>query len=545
MIVGGVLGALGLAVLVVAHGRAVRLAALGAVVVGGALLFVTLRPEGNDALLAVTAVVGVAAAVGLAALFLRWPWLLPMAALACAPARVPVKVGGEEASLLLPLYAVVIAGVLALAWELFRGNGRARELGPLAWPLAAFIAWAGVSLLWSDGARQGAVSLAAFYLPFGLLALMLARLPWQRRWLKALALQLIAMAVVFAGIGIYQWLTRDVFWNPKVIIGNVYAPFYRVNSLFWDPSIYGRFLVVAILVALVAVLYGDRRDSIAAAVTVVALWIGLVFSFSQSSFVALVAGVLGAIALFVGATRGGCARARGPRSARRRLRGAVRARGDPRQHRPCDGEPLDARDGRPAHRRRPPSRGRRARRVQERVRRAGRLPCGGPGAGGVAQHAGHRRGGTRRPGPAPVRLACRDRALAPVPPCLAELRGPRFALLRARAARDPRPLALLQRVLRGPDELEPARPERARLRLAKQHARESGPLERQVEAEREEHERVGGDEHDRDLEAVDESFPTTVSAPAVTQRPWRRGATGTAPGRAAARRRPCTTNMNA
>ena len=59
MIVGGVFGALALAVLVVAHGRAVRLAALGAVVVGGAMLFVTLRPEGNDALLAVTAVVRV------------------------------------------------------------------------------------------------------------------------------------------------------------------------------------------------------------------------------------------------------------------------------------------------------------------------------------------------------------------------------------------------------------------------------------------------------------------------------------------------------
>ena len=315
------------------------------------MLVVTLRPEGNDALLAVAAVVGGAAAVGLAALFLRWPWLLPMAALACAPARVPVKVGGEEASLLLPLYAVVIAGVLALAWELFRGNGRARELGPLAWPLAAFIAWAGVSLLWSDGARQGAVSLAAFYLPFGLLALMLARLPWQRRWLKALTLQLIAMAVVFAGIGIYQWLTRDVFWNPKVIIGNVYAPFYRVNSLFWDPSIYGRFLVVAILVALVAVLYGDRRDSIVAALTVVALWIGLVFSFSQSSFVALVAGVLGAIALSWERRSVVALGLAVARLARRRLRRAVGARGDPRQHRPCDGKPVDARDGRPAHRR--------------------------------------------------------------------------------------------------------------------------------------------------------------------------------------------------
>jgi len=96
---------------------------------------------------------------------------------------------------------------------------------------------------------------------------------------------------------VYQWVTRDVFWNPKVIVANAYAPFYRVNSLFWDPSIYGRFLVIAILVALVIALYGARRDAIVAALAVVGLWVGLVFSFSQSSFVALVAGVVGAIAL--------------------------------------------------------------------------------------------------------------------------------------------------------------------------------------------------------------------------------------------------------
>ena len=296
MIVGGVLGALGLAVLVVARARELRLSALGATLAGGAILVVTLRPEGNDRLLLVAGVVGCAAAVGLAALFLRWPWLLPMAALVCAPARVPVKVGGEEANLLLPLYVVMVAGTLALGRELLKRNGRARELGPLAWPLAAFLGWAGLSLLWSEGARQGAVSLAAFYLPFALLALLLSRLPWSRRWLKALTIQLVAMAGLFAGIGVYQWVTRDVFWNPKVIVANAYAPFYRVNSLFWDPSIYGRFLVIAILVALVIALYGARRDAIVTALAVVGLWVGLVFSFSQSSFVALMVGVLVAAA---------------------------------------------------------------------------------------------------------------------------------------------------------------------------------------------------------------------------------------------------------
>jgi putative inorganic carbon (HCO3(-)) transporter len=297
VIVGGVVGALGLAVLIVARPRLLRLAGLAATAAGGAVLVVTLRPEGNDVLLAVAGVAGAGVAVVLGAVFVRWPWLLPMAALACAPARVPVKVGGEEASLLLPLYVVVAGGTVALAWELWRGNARGRELGPLAWPLAAFLAWAGVSLLWSDGARQGAVSLAAFYLPFGLLALMVARLPWRRRWLDALAIELLAMGAVFAGIGAYQWLTRDVFWNPKVIVSNAYAPFFRVNSVFWDPSIYGRFLVIAILVALVIALYGARRDSIYAGVAIVGLWVGLLFSFSQSSFVALMAGLLGAVAL--------------------------------------------------------------------------------------------------------------------------------------------------------------------------------------------------------------------------------------------------------
>jgi putative inorganic carbon (hco3(-)) transporter len=297
VIAGGIVAALGLACVIVLRGRLLRLAALAATLAGGAALLVTLRPEGNDAVIALAATAGVPVAAALAVVFLRWPWLLPMVALACAPARVPVKIGGEEASLLLPLYVVVAGGVAAFAWELVRGGPPSRELGPLGWPLAAFLAWAGVSLLWSDGPREGAVSLAAFYLPFGLLALMLARLPWLRRWLTALTVQLLAMASVFAAIGVYQWITRDIFWNPRVIVSNAFAPFFRVNSVFWDPSIYGRFLVVAIVVALVVALYGARRDAIVASITIVGLWVGLVFSFSQSSFVALVAGVLGTVVL--------------------------------------------------------------------------------------------------------------------------------------------------------------------------------------------------------------------------------------------------------
>src|SRR5262249_52323176 len=70
---------------------------------------------------------------------------------------------------------------------------------------------------------------------------------------------------------------------------------YRVNSVFYDPSIYGRFLVLAILASLVIVLYTRRsRLAVSLAVVIAATWIGLFFSFSQSSFVTLVVGVLAA-----------------------------------------------------------------------------------------------------------------------------------------------------------------------------------------------------------------------------------------------------------
>jgi putative inorganic carbon (HCO3(-)) transporter len=295
--VAGPLGCAGLALLLVAPRRWQRLAALGLWGLGLFLLAVYLAPSGHTAALAGAAVLGVAATGAGAALLLRWPWLLALATLACVPARIPVTIEGDESNLLLPLYGIVGAAALALAWELLRGDERARELGTAAWPLALFVAWTGLSLTWTGDLRQGSIGLAAFYLPFGVLALCLARLPWSRRWLTALYGELVLMALVFAAVGVYQWVTRDVFWNPKVIVGNAYAPFFRVNSVFWDPSIYGRFLVVAIVVSLVLVLHGaTQRVALAAGTVIVLAWAGLVFSFSQSSFAALMAAVIVAAA---------------------------------------------------------------------------------------------------------------------------------------------------------------------------------------------------------------------------------------------------------
>jgi putative inorganic carbon (hco3(-)) transporter len=296
--VGGPVAAAGLALLLLAPRRELRLAGLAAWALGCAVLAYYLAPHGHRPLLVAAVAAAAVPAAGAAALLLRWPWLLALAALACVPARIPVTVGSTEANLLVPMYGVVAAAALALAWQLARGDERARELGPLALPLAAFALWSGLTLAWGQDLRQGAIELLAFYLPFGLLAVSLARLPWRREWLGATWVLLAGMAVVFAAIGVYQYETRDVFWNPKVLVANQYAPFYRVNSVFWDPSIYGRFLVVAILASLVLIVHGASRRLVnAAAAAVMAAWIGLIFSFSQSSFVSLVIGV-GVVAWF-------------------------------------------------------------------------------------------------------------------------------------------------------------------------------------------------------------------------------------------------------
>ncbi len=295
----GVIGSAGLAALYLGTTRSARLAGLVAWAAALGVLGVYLLPDLSRSRLAAAAVGGLVVSVGMAVLLRRWPYLLALATLACIPLRLPVDIGSDEVNLLLPLYAVIGGLALALGWSLLRGDDRSRELGPVALPLAAFVGWTGLSLVWAVDVRRGAILLGAFLLPFGLLALGFARLPWRGRWLTWLWSGLVATALAYALVGGYQWLTRDVFWNPSVKVFNAYAPFFRVNSVFWDPSVYGRYLTVAILASLAGIVLGGVRGWRVAGLyaVVVATWLGLLISFSQSSFVALAAGIVVAVAV--------------------------------------------------------------------------------------------------------------------------------------------------------------------------------------------------------------------------------------------------------
>jgi O-antigen ligase len=261
------------------------------------MLGIAIAPDERPALLAGGVLAAVVIAVALAGAYRRQPWLLPLLALACVPARVGIHVGSAGSKLLVPLYVVIGGAAAALAWGLARDEHPARELGLAAWPLAAFLAWTGLSLAWSQDVHAGAIELLAFYLPFTILALCLARLPWRRLGVRLLYVEVTLMALAFAALGLYQYDTREIFQNPKVIVSNAYAPFFRVNSVFWDPSVYGRFLVLAIVASVVVTMLSRSPAPALAAAAIVVCWIGLLISFSQSSFAALLVAV--AVAAYV------------------------------------------------------------------------------------------------------------------------------------------------------------------------------------------------------------------------------------------------------
>ncbi len=233
--------------------------------------------------------VGVVAVVLGAIPLVRYPEIVPVVLLAVAPFRIPVELGEEEAFLLLPLYLVLAASALALAYRTLRGDRPTPPPFLLALPLAALVAFSATSYLWTWDERAGAIALAFFVFPFTAGFAVVARAPLAAWLPRALAVTLVSLGALFAAIGIWQAQTRTLFFARDVAVANAYTTFFRVTSLFKDPSLYGRYLIVPIVVLLVVILLrrGRAVEWVAAAAAAAFLFWGLFYSYSQSSFVAL------------------------------------------------------------------------------------------------------------------------------------------------------------------------------------------------------------------------------------------------------------------
>ena len=283
--------------MLLARGRAHLLVLPGFALLGLATLGLAWALVGDDDLeLLLTRPAGLALiAVGLVAVVLgaiplvRYPAIAPVALLAVAPFRIPIGLGEEEAFLLLPLYLVLASTVVALAYRMLRGERRPDLPLLLALPLAALVVFTAASYLWTWDERAGAIALAFFVFPFTAGIAVVARAPLAAWLPRALLGTLVGLGAVFAAIGIWQAQTRTLFFARDVEVANAYTTFFRVTSVFKDPSLYGRYLVVPIAILLVAVLLrrGRTVEWVAAAGACAFLFWGLFYSYSQSSFVAL------------------------------------------------------------------------------------------------------------------------------------------------------------------------------------------------------------------------------------------------------------------
>ncbi len=236
------------------------------------------------------AVVGIVGLVVAAGLIYRWPWLYLLAVVATAPARVPFHVGKTDANLLVPLYVVIAAGAAATAYELVRRRDPARGTGWIGMTVVAFVGWSAISMAWSVDTHHGAIEMLFFYLPFGLMVARLAQLEINVDALRgALTVQTV-LAIVFATVALGQELTHHIFWNPGIQVENTYKSFFRVNSLFWDASIYARFMAVTIVLLAGVAIHRKASPWLLALMTY--LFLGMYVSYSQSGYLALAVGTL-------------------------------------------------------------------------------------------------------------------------------------------------------------------------------------------------------------------------------------------------------------
>lgn len=249
------------------------------------------NPTAVGILLAVILLAGTVAVI----VVVRYPmvWLALLAV--TMPIRLPVKLGSLSANLLIPLYVVIGIGFVAAIVRARRGS--MPHVTTSRWitlPLTVFVALTFVSMLWTSDWTEATSKLVFFYVPF-LLLFHLVTMWWGLvgHRLRLMAATTVAVGVLAAVVALVQFLTRSIWWNSTLQQGNNYNRFFRTNGIFFDPNILGRFLALAIVIAVAYLAVTDERVQMAVvAVAIVILTAGLVVTFSRSSALMLMVGLM-------------------------------------------------------------------------------------------------------------------------------------------------------------------------------------------------------------------------------------------------------------
>lgn len=286
---------------------------------------------------AVGGVLVLAALLILAAVIARRPWLVAPLVVLTLPVRIPISTGGTTSNLLIPLYAVLAAGTLAyIGTELgiWRVRGQvglpagSQESGPATlgsatpgaptpgsvtpgapslgsamlgspaalWMerlLAAYVVLYAVQASYSLDFQPALQQVVFFYVPFTLGYCLLRALRWDARLVRMCLLLAAALALVFAGVGFVEYLTRKIFLNHKLIATNQDHAYFAINSVFYDPNIFGRFLALVMVLLAVTLIHRVRpTEQLVATLALAVMWVALVLTLSRSSLGALLAGLI-------------------------------------------------------------------------------------------------------------------------------------------------------------------------------------------------------------------------------------------------------------
>jgi putative inorganic carbon (HCO3(-)) transporter len=260
--------------------------------------FADLRAHPALLALALMAVAGVVIAV--AAAFERFPRAFPMLVFAALALRVPVRLGGETSNLLVPLYLVIAGEAAHRAYPVLRGRRAAERYPdrsePATWLLrllAATLVLYALQSAYSEDVSNAIENAGFFLVPFAVLLVLLLEVDWTPRLLGTVLAVVGAAALVFVAVGFWEHATRDLLLNKQLLDANQLHTYFRVNSLFHDPNVLGRYLALTIVALAAYVAWNpDPRAAVAASAAGVLSLAVLVLSYSLTSFAALIVGLV-------------------------------------------------------------------------------------------------------------------------------------------------------------------------------------------------------------------------------------------------------------
>src|SRR5204863_7521602 len=150
--------------------------------------------------------------------------------------------------------------------------------------LGLYVVLYAVQAVYSPDFEKALQQMVFFYVPFALMFVLLRKLQWDRLLVRRCLELVAALAVLFAIVGFAEYATKTIILNPRLVVANDLHTYFTVNSVFFDPDIFGRFLALVMVLLAVVLLYDrPRRDQLAAGLALAVLWAGLVLTLSRSS----------------------------------------------------------------------------------------------------------------------------------------------------------------------------------------------------------------------------------------------------------------------